>query len=56
MEIGVEIFTKVAEKMGGKVGENDGRLGAARRRFFAILEKPEEVPVQTAQPPDPGRG
>ena len=33
----VEIFTKVAEKMGDKVGEKPG--GAARRRFFAILKK-----------------
>ena len=35
----VEIFTKVAEKMGDKVGEDPAALRAAV--FFAILEKPE---------------
>ena len=34
-----EIFTKVAEKMGGKVGENPAALRAAV--FSLILEKPE---------------
>ena len=48
----VEIFTKVAEKMGDKVGWKPG--GAARRRFFAILEKPEGGAFK--RPPPAGRG
>ena len=46
------IFTKVAEKMGGKVGENPAALRAAV--FFAILEKPEGG-VQMP-PPQQGAG
>ena len=42
----VEIFTKVAEKMGNKVGEI----------FFAILEKPEGRGRSNAPPPPAGRG
>ena len=50
-----EIFTKVAEKMGGKVGWKPG--GAARRPFFAILEKPEGGGGRSNAPPPPaGRG
>ena len=48
-----EIFTKVAEKMGGKVGENTAALRAAV--FFAILEKPEEGAFKRPPPPA-GRG
>ena len=49
---GAEIFTKVAEKMGGKVGENSAALRAAV--FFAILEKPEGG--RSNAPPPAGRG
>ena len=49
----VEIFTKVAKKMGGKVGENPA--GAARRRIFASLEKPEGGGA-FKRPPPAGRG
>ena len=49
----VETFTKVAENMGGKVGENTG--GAARRRIFAILEYLRGA-FKRPPPPPAGRG
>ena len=47
----VEIFRKVAEKMGVRWVKTGG---AARRRIFAILEKPEGG-VQTPPPPSRAR-
>ena len=49
-----EIFTKVAEKMGGKVGENPAALRTAV--FFAILEKPEGGGGGVQTPPPAGSG
>ena len=46
-------FHKSCGKDGGKVSEKPG--GAARRRIFAILEKPEGG-VQTPPPPQQGAG
>ena len=47
----VEILTKVAEKMGGKVGENPAALRAA---VFSLSSKNLRGGVQT--PPPAGRG
>ena len=48
-----EIFTKVAEKIGGKVGENPAALRVAV--FFAILEKPEGGGGRSNAPPSRAR-
>ena len=49
----VEIFTKVAENMGGKVGENPAALRAA---VFSLSLKKPEGGVQTPPPPSRARG
>ena len=48
-----EIFTKVAEKMGGKVGENPAAL--QRRRIFRYPRKTWEGGGAFKRPPPPSR-
>ena len=49
----VEIFTKVAEKMGGKVGENPAALRAA---VFSLASKNLRGGGRSNAPPPAGRG